>query len=1110
MKCQKCQFDNRGGAKFCKKCGVKLELVCPSCGYPVQADSIFCDECGQNLSPPVEIPSPDLSFEEKIEKIQKYLPEGLTEKVLSQKEKIEGERKNVTVMFCDMQGFTTLTERLGPEEAYSVMDDIYEILIHKVHDYEGTVNEMTGDGIMALFGAPIALEDAPQRAIRSSLAIHREIAKFSNMLKQEKEIAFPFKMRIGIHAGPVVVGTLGNDLRVEFKAVGDTVNLASRMETLAEPGTTLVSHDTFKLTEGMFRFESLGEKKIKGKQESTRTYQVIGSSTRRTRFDVSADQGLTSFVGRERELELLRDSFEMARAGRGQAVSIVAEAGLGKSRILYEFRKSVANEDVIFLEGRCLSFSHAVAYHLFTDLLRANFDIRESDGDLEIKNKVLKGLNRLDIDAATTLPLFLKLLRVEDSGIDQIPMSTEGRKDRIIEALKQLVLKGSEIRPLIIAYEDLHWIDNDSEDALKAAMEIIPGARILLIFTYRPKFLLTWGAKSYHSQVTLNRFSNRESLALVAHLFGTENIDKDLEGLVLQKTDGIPFFIEEFVKSLRDLDIVEKENNTYYLAKDIREVSIPSTIQDVIMARVDTLPDGAKEVLRTGSAIEREFSHELIKQVIRLSDSELLSYLAVLKDSELLYERGIFPLSSYIFKHALTREVVYDALLSKKKKKLHAKIGNAIEGLYKDSIGSQDYDRAAKFSKLVALKAGKTGSLNEAIAYTQKVISCLEKLPQTEDIQKQLIDARTKLGLHFLDMNYFNDAKEAISPIRDLALSNKNEKRISQIFSIIGTWHWFVKEDFQKSYEHLIKALNISKKSQDPLSLAVANVWLGQVASVNGEFKKASNHLEEALAFQVQGNNKAWISVLKSVLSFFGYYYPGNVHLAYETSLEAVRIADKSGDIYPKANAYICHGMSCYGKGRLEEAQDYLLKGIYLKEKMNSNVYAVIIYKGLGDTYYQTGNYQGAINQYEKANWFMENTIMYRSWLNWCKIALARAKVMNEEKDVDLEELYGFVSENRVKVHEGQMRKHLAEILLNLDSDHLDTAENWILEAIEADKRNGMKFYLGRDYVLSAEIYQRKGDQAKAKKDMNQAIDIFKECGADGWVQKYEKELRGY
>jgi class 3 adenylate cyclase len=321
----------------------------------------FCNKCGHKLSLPPETPPKDLSFDEKLTKIQRYLPKGLTEKILSQKDRIEGERKQVTVMFADMEGFTSLSERLGPEEAYTIMDQIYEILIHKVHDYEGTVNEMTGDGIMALFGAPIALEDAPQRAIRSAYGIHREIARFNDRMKQEKEGLPQLKMRIGIHTGPVIVGTLGNDLRVEFKAVGDTVNLASRMEGLAEPGATFVSDETFKLTEGFFRFEALGTKEIKGKEEPVNVFRVIAPSTRRTRFDVSAERGLTPFVGRERELELLLDGFERSKTGRGQAFSIVAEAGVGKSRLLYEFRKAVSSEDVIFQEGKCLSYSRGVA-----------------------------------------------------------------------------------------------------------------------------------------------------------------------------------------------------------------------------------------------------------------------------------------------------------------------------------------------------------------------------------------------------------------------------------------------------------------------------------------------------------------------------------------------------------------------------------------------------------------------------------------------------------------------------------------------------------------------------------------------------------------------------
>ncbi len=463
MKCPKCQFENPEGIKFCGECGARLEKICPKCNSSNPPQFKFCGECGHNLTLPSEHIPKDLSFDEKLDKIQRYLPKGLTEKILSQRDRIEGERKQVTVMFCDMEGFTGLVEKLGPEEAYGIMDQVYEILIHKVHDYEGTVNEMTGDGIMALFGAPIALEDAPQRAIRSAYSIHQEMARLSDKMKREKQGILPLKMRIGIHTGPVVVGTLGNDLRVEFKAVGDTVNLASRIEGLAEPGTTYVTEETFRLAEGLFRFEALGEKEVKGREEPVNVYRVIAPRTRRTRFDVSAERGLTAFVGRGRELELLLDGLERSKGGRGQAFSIVSEAGVGKSRLLYEFRKAVTNEDVTFLEGRCLSYSSAVAYHLHIDTLKANFDIHEGDGDFEIREKVKKGLKELRADDASTLPYLLELLAVKDSGIDKIPMNPEVRKNRIIEAFKRIVLKGSQIRPLILAYVDLHWVDRSSE-----------------------------------------------------------------------------------------------------------------------------------------------------------------------------------------------------------------------------------------------------------------------------------------------------------------------------------------------------------------------------------------------------------------------------------------------------------------------------------------------------------------------------------------------------------------------------------------------------------------------------------------------------------------------
>jgi class 3 adenylate cyclase/tetratricopeptide (TPR) repeat protein len=1104
---------------FCGKCGAKLERFCPQCNFGNPTEYEFCGKCGYSLSLPSVPGTKELSFDEKIDKIQRYLPKGLTDKILSQRERIEGERKQVTVMFCDLEGFTVLSERLGPEEAYNIMDEIYEILIHKVHDYEGTVNEMTGDGIMALFGAPIALEDAPQRAIRSAYSVHREIARFSDRIKQVKKNIAPFKMRIGIHTGPVVVGTLGNDLRVEFKAVGDTVNLASRMEGLAEPGATFVTEETFKLTEGFFRFEALGEKEIKGKAAPVKIYRVIAPSTRRTRFDVSAERGLTRFIGRERELELLLDGFERAKEGRGQAISIMAEAGVGKSRLLYEFRKAVANEDVTFLEGKCLSYSRAVAYHPVIDVLISNFDIQVGDADSEITEKVKKGLKAIGADEPSTLPYLLELLSVKDSGIDKIPMSSEARKDRITEAVKRITFRGSEIRPLIIAIEDLHWIDKGSEEYLKDLLDRISGAKVFLVFTYRPEFVHTWGGKSYHSQVTLNRLSNRESNAMVTYILGTEDVDSDLEELILEKTEGVPFFIEEFIKSLKELKIVERKDDKYHLARDIQEVSIPSTIQEVVMARVDSLPEGAKEVLQTGSVIEREFSYELIKHVTGLSEKELLPHLSTLRDSELIYERGIYPESTYIFKHALTHEVVYDSILTKRKKKLHDEIGNAIEEVHKDNIyeyysvlaehyiASENYEKGAEYSKLAGKKATRAGSANEAIAYAKKTVSSLERLPRTDDIQKQIIDVRTVLGINLCDLNYFHEAQEAIDPIIDIVLKSDYKKRISQIFTIIGGREFCTEENFPKALEHLEMALQISEEIGDIRSSAFANYWLGYALSLNCEFEEANYHIKKAIKINMLENDLVRINIFKNLLSFLVYYFQGRFNLAYQTNREAFRIAKESGDIYSNSFACACYGISCFGKGFLEEAKNHFLKGVKLCEKINHHYWNAIENHFLGEIYFEIREYQKAKDHYEKSMWFMDLIGWLPSWINLNKIAVSRTKVMNNEKDINLESLYSYVSENKIKQQEGWMRRYIAEIVLNIDEKHMSKAEDWVKEAIKTDKQMGMMFHLAKDYALYAELFKRKGDRSNAIENLSKAIEIFKECGAEGWQAKAEKEL---
>jgi class 3 adenylate cyclase/tetratricopeptide (TPR) repeat protein len=1119
MQCPECQFDNREGAMFCIECGTKLEIKCSECSHLNPPASKFCEACGSKLNLLFEQAPQELSFEEKITKIQKYLPKGVTEKILAQKDRIEGERKQVTVMFCDLEGFTRLSDKLGPEDAYTIMDQVYEILIHKVHDYEGTVNEMTGDGIMALFGAPIALEDAPQRAIRSAYAIHREMTRFSDKMKQEKEGIPPLKMRVGIHTGPVVVGTLGNDLRVEFKAVGDTVNLASRIEKIAEPGATCVTDETFKLTEGFFRFEALGEKKIKGKEGAIKTYRVIAPSTRRTKFDVSAERGLTPFVGRERELELLLDGFERTKAGRGQAFSIMAEAGVGKSRLLYEFRKAVANEDVTFLEGKCLSYSRSVAYHPIIDILKSNFDINENDGGIEIREKVARGLKVLSADEASTLPYLLELLSVKNSGIDQIPMSPEARRDRIMSAIRRIVLKGSEIKPLIMAFEDLHWIDKSSEDSVKDLLDSISGANIFLILTYRPEFVHTWGGKSYHSQLTLNRLSNRESLLMVSHLLGTSDIEKNLEELVLEKAEGVPFFIEEFLNSLKELEIIKKSNGGYQLVENIQEMTIPSTIQDVIMARVDALPEVAKELLQTGSVIEREFGFELITRVAGLQEQELLMHLSSLKDVELIYERGVYPQSTYIFRHALTREVVYDLILDNKKKRLHKEIADAIEDVYRDNIAgyyeilaghytkSESYEKGAEYLKLASKKAERSGLLSDAIAFGEKRIEFLEILPQEDYVLRQIIDSRTILGLYRIQMWHVFEAKMIIDPIIELTLNSGDARRISQIYSILAIYNYAIEENYPTAFKHFKEALKISQAEKDIVSVFFATLFFGNALAWSAEFDKSAEYTQKALEINIAANSAWGIAAVKGGSSMNCAYFIGKISLSHQTSAAAIKIAEESGDIYSRAIAYTAHGIACYGKGFLKKALTHLLKGADLCESINLISFGPWAHEWLGETYFEMGEYQKSQYHHGNAILVLGRNRLTPSLMNLNKIALTRSKALAKEKDIDLPSAYSYAAENKIKMMDGLIAKYISEILINIDDQHISEAEDWIKKAIETDERYGMMFQLGQDYALYADIMRHKGDQSKAREKLVKAIDVLKECGADGWVEKYEEEL---
>jgi len=699
---------------------------------------------------------------------------------------------------------------------------------------------------------------------------------------------------------------------------------------------------------------------------------------------------------------------------------------------------------------------------------------------------------------------------VKDSGFAQIPGSEDGKKDHMLETIIRIPLKGSEIRPLIIVIEDLHWIDKSSEEALKNLLESISGARILLIFTYRPEYVHTWGGRSYHNQVNLNRLSNRESLAMVNHLMGEEEITANLKELILEKTEGVPFFIEEFIKSLIDLKVIEREGGRYHLSEDIRNLAIPSTIQDVIMARVDSLDEGAKRVIQVGSAIEREFSYQLIKKITGLSEKELLSSISILKDSELLFERGIFPESILIFKHAVTREVVYESILSARKQKFHEDIGNAIEELYKDNveeyygvlaahyIAGRNFVKGAECCRLAMRQSLRAVSFNEAAIFTEKWIDCLEQLPSTEEAVRKIIDARSYLGLHLLQLGYYREAKEAVDPAVDLALRHDYKRRMAQIYSILGAQNLYIEEDFLSAIDFLEKAIKIGEETGDLRSLIWANHNLGHVYVYSCKFEKGLFYLEKALEIPKMGNVLWSIAMHIACIAMNVYYNQGKIDLAYKTGTEGLRLADESGDIIAKAEGYVNHGICCWGKGLIDEAEDHLLKGLAFSRKCQAPQHELAANSYLADIYCFKGNYLKAIDHCSDLISFLKTTEQTPSGMYQTELVLAKAQLMNGEKIDDLETLYSYPAKNKLKIFDGRNKRFLGEILLNLDNEHLEEAEEWINKAIKADTENGMPFELGLDRAFYSELFKRQNNLPQAREQLTKAITIMKECGADG------------
>jgi len=841
MKCPECQFDNREEAKFCSECGCEFEIECPDCAAKIRAESKFCDECGYDLRQPKEAPSIDYS------EPQSYTPKFLADKILTTRTSFEGERKLVTVLFADVANFTSMTEKLDPEDVHQIMDGCFKILMDEIHHYEGTINQFTGDGVMALFGAPLAHEDHAQRACYASLSIQSALENYTEKIKENHDV--DFKMRIGLNSGTVVVASIGDDLRMDYTAVGDTTNLAARMESRAEPGSILVSGATHKLVKDFFEFRPLGKLEVKGKEKPQDAYELIKAGEIETRIRASIFKGLTKFVGRKSSMVAFKEPYERVLSGSGQVVGIVGEAGVGKSRLLLEFINQLPRHEYTYFEGRCLHYGGDMAYLPIIEILKSYFGIKEGDQEIAIKNKLVEKIRQLDKRLEGTLPVFQELLSLRVDDEKYLQLDPGEKKVRSFEAMRDLFVRESEQKPLVLAIEDLHWIDKSSEECISYLIDWLANKRILLVLLYRLEYTHQWGSKSYYTKIGLSQLGSDSSSQLVQAILEGGQVVPEIQEIVLGRSGGNPLFVEELTHNLLENGTIQKKNHHYVLTRKASDIHVPDTIHGIIAARIDRIEDSLKHVMQVASVIGREFAFRILQAIMGMKE-ELKSYLLNLQGLEFIAEKRLFPELDYIFKHALTQEVAYNSLLRKKRKEIHEKIGQAIESLYPDRIEeyfellayhyarSDDTSKALNYLDRANQKSAKLNAMEEAKVYFEEAMKLLDAQPETDLLQQRRIFLLVNQWLVFWLLFRVPEYFELLKKQESIAVKVAEPQLLSTFYARLGMCEW-VSGSLEESITTLTKAAEICEDSENVEELSFRNMYLIWNHLYKGDYDQA-------------------------------------------------------------------------------------------------------------------------------------------------------------------------------------------------------------------------------------------------------------------------------
>ena len=865
MRCSKCGADNRDTAKFCDECGAQLAPRCPSCGESNRPDARFCDSCGTTL---VESRAQPATGKSRGADGVRVSPESATP------ERLEGERKTVTAMFADIKGSMELMEDLDPEEARAIVDPALKLMIDAVHRYDGYIVQSTGDGIFALFGAPLAHEDHPQRALYAALRIQDEMRRYSVKLRQAGEL--PVEARVGVNSGAVVVRSIATGAdHAEYTPIGHSTSLAARMQALAPTGSIAVTDNTRKLCEGYFTFKSLGPTVVKGVSEPVEVFEVTGMGPLRTRLQRAASRGLTKFVGRQREMDALKHTAGQAQAGHGQLLAVMADPGVGKSRLFYEF-KAISQSGWMVLEAFSVSYGKASAYLPVLELLSEYFGISRDDDERKRRERILGKVLGLDRSLEDTLAYIYSLLGIADNGDSLAQMDPQVRRRGTLDAIKRILLRESLDQPLMVIFEDLHWIDAETQALLNVLVDAIANARILLLVNYRPEYRHDWGNRTHYTQLRLDPLGRESAEEMLDALLslplarsdtpplahsvagGGKGEGADLAGLkhlIIERTDGTPFFMEEMVQSLFEESVLTR-NGRVRLAKPISAIAVPPTVQAVLASRIDRLAPAEKELLQTLAVLGREFTLTLVQRVTHKSSDELEQMLGHLQLGEFINEQPAVGEVEYTFKHALTQEVAYNSILVERRKQIHESAAQAMEALFATSLPdhyadlARHYVRSANKPKAVNylhLAAQQAIARSAYLEANDQLTTALELLrTEPENIERD----RTEIAL-VLSLAMFTGAGATTGDVgvsmleRALDLTDRmgdysNRLKILEFLAYLYT---VLPDRLERARALNKELLTSSERVQDLERVGWARSRLGWLSMHEGDFAAALEHL---------------------------------------------------------------------------------------------------------------------------------------------------------------------------------------------------------------------------------------------------------------------------